>query len=169
MNIKESGEPKKELGEPKEIERKFKVKNPPPDLGQYPHVEILQGYVSIDENGKEERVRSKDGRFFHTIKEGEGMVRTEKEAEITKEQFDELWPRTEGKRIYKTRYKIPHGEEIIELDIYHGELDGLITVEVEFTSEEAANKFVAPDWFGDDVTNDKRYKNKNLAVKGSPQ
>lgn len=168
MKIKEPGEPKTESGEPKEIERKFKIKNLPPDLIDYPFVEILQGYISINENSREERVRSKGDKFFHTIKEGEGMVRTEKETEITKEQFDALWPKTAGKRIKKTRYKISHGQEIIELDIYHDNLDGLMSAEVEFSSEEAANKFIAPDWFGDDVTDDKRYKNKNLAVKGVP-
>lgn len=49
------------------------------------------------------------------------------------------------------------------MDIYNDDLDGLVTVETEFSSEEQAEAFVKPSWFGDDITEDKRYKNKNLA------
>ena len=50
-----------------------------------------------------------------------------------------------------------------ELDIYYGELEGLITVETEFKSEKEANEFIVPNWYGKEITYDKRYKNKNLA------
>ena len=50
-----------------------------------------------------------------------------------------------------------------ELDLYHNELDGLSTVEVEFTDVEEATEFKEPDWFDIDITSDKSYKNKNLA------
>ena len=55
-----------------------------------------------------------------------------------------------------------------ELDVYHGELTGLVTVEVEFSSLEEAESFSPPAWFGEDITEDKRYKNKNLARNGRP-
>lgn len=48
--------------------------------------------------------------------------------------------------------------------MYEGELAGLVVAEVEFLSEEESEKFIAPDWFGADVTDDKKYKNKNLAT-----
>jgi len=71
--------------------------------------------------------------------------------------------------VEKTRYLIPYGIHIIELDIFHGELDGLILAEVEFTSDEQAKNFILPDWFAQDVTKDKRYANKNLCRKGLPR
>ena len=37
-------------------------------------------------------------------------------------------------------------------------------MEVEFKSLEDANSFVAPTWFGKEITEDVRYKNDNLAV-----
>ena len=52
------------------------------------------------------------------------------------------------------------------MDIYHLGLEGLRTVEVEFTTEEEARAFIRPSWFGEDVTNDKSYKNKMLALNG---
>ena len=50
-----------------------------------------------------------------------------------------------------------------ELDIFHGMHNGLILVEVEFPSVEVADAFVAPAWFGEDVSADPRYRNSYLA------
>ena len=40
-------------------------------------------------------------------------------------------------------------------------------VEVEFKSLEDANKFIIPAWFGEEVTNNDKYKNKNLIFRGN--
>lgn len=67
--------------------------------------------------------------------------------------------------IEKTRVFVPIEQGYTaELDIYHGFLEGLLTVEVEFPSEEAALEFIPPIWFGEDITSDKRFKNKSLAT-----
>ncbi len=47
--------------------------------------------------------------------------------------------------------------------MFHGYLEGLEFVEVEFQSEEQANGFNPPEWFGEDVTFDKRYRNSYLS------
>ena len=52
----------------------------------------------------------------------------------------------------------------IELDIYDGPLAGLMVAEVAFADEQRAGAFVAPDWFGGDVTDDVRYKNQTLVL-----
>jgi CYTH domain-containing protein len=75
-----------------------------------------------------------------------------------------LWPLTAGRRIEKTRYRIPaSGGQTIELDVYGGHLAGLITAEIEFDSPDAAAAFVPPSWVGREVTDDPSYKNKRLA------
>ncbi len=56
----------------------------------------------------------------------------------------------------------------MEVDVYHGELAGLVTAECEFASPEESRRFVPPDWFGREVTNDPAYKNQSLAVRGRP-
>lgn len=149
-----------------ETERKFLVdraKMPLPSTGE----EILQGYIAIDADGTEVRVREKGGRFFMAVKSGEGLVRTEYENEITQEQFDGLWPFTAGRRVEKMRYCVPvAGGYVCELDIFAGSLRGLVMAEVEFRDEKAAAGFTPPEWFADEVTDDSRYKNKNLAVRG---
>jgi len=154
---------------PKEIERKFLIKSLPDNLEQYPHKEIRQGYLVVTEDGTEVRLRQKEEKYFQTIKSGGGKVRSELEIEITKEQFEVLWQATQGKRVGKTRYEIPCQGGIIELDVYHDDLAGLSVAEVEFTNEEDSDKFVAPEWMATEVTDDARYKNQNLALRGLPK
>ena len=115
------------------------------------------------------RIRRRAGQAWLTVKSGGGRVRVEEEIEIDADRFERLWPLTEGLRIEKTRYEIDAGDgRIIELDVYGGGLDGLVTAEVEFDSEEAAEAFAPPAWLGDDVTEDVRYKNQRLARDGAP-
>jgi len=151
-----------------EIERKFLVKELPADLENYPHSEIMQGYLIITDNDIEVRIRKKGDKYFETVKAGSGLVRKESEKEIPKEAFWDHWPLTEGKRVEKVRYEILYNGKLIELDVYSGELEGLAVAEVEFDSEEENVSFTPPEWFGKEVTHDERYKNKNLALHGKP-
>jgi adenylate cyclase len=152
-----------------EIERKFLVAEPPTDIERWPSTAIEQGYVALDEDGAEVRVRRRDGRTWLTVKSGAGRVRVEEEIEIEPERFERLWALTEGRRLEKTRYELEAGDGLIlELDVYTGDLEGLVVAEVEFDSEEAAEAFTPPGWLGPDVTEDARYKNQRLARDGAP-
>lgn len=153
-----------------ELERKFLVAEAPADLERYPADRILQGYLAIGEDGTEVRVRRRGKRTSLTVKQGGGLTRREEEIEITRAQFDRLWPLTEGRRIEKTRHLIglPRGL-VIELDRYDGALAGLLVAEVEFPSAAAAHRFSPPDWFGREVTDADEYKNKRLATAGLPK
>ena len=152
-----------------EIERKFLVAEPPPGFEGWPSSAIEQGYLTVDQEGPEVRVRRRGDQAYLTVKAGAGRVRVEEEIEIDGDRFERLWPLTEGRRIEKTRYVIDGGDGlVIELDVYTGELSGLVTAEVEFDSEEAAEAFEPPGWLGEDVTEDLRYKNQRLARQGLP-
>lgn len=152
-----------------EIERKFLVQEIPAGLDAHRARRIEQGYLAVTDDGVEVRVRRSDGRGFLTIKSGGERVRLEEEIEIDERRFRSLWPLTEGTRIRKTRYLIPaeHGLTV-ELDVYHGNLAGLVTAEVEFDSPEEAAAFTPPAWLGRELTDDPRYKNKRLATAGLP-
>ncbi|MCI0495163.1 CYTH domain-containing protein [candidate division KSB1 bacterium] len=149
-----------------EIERKFLVKKLPEDLNQYPSTVILQGYLAITSDGTEVRLRKKGSRYFQTVKSGSGLLRGEVEIELSQGQFEKLWLMTEGKRIEKIRYEIAYSGTTIELDVFSGMLQGLVVAEVEFVSIKQANLFIPPSWFGIEVTEDERYKNRNLALCG---
>jgi CYTH domain-containing protein len=152
-----------------EIERKFLVEKLPPALNALDGISIRQGYVSIADNDFELRFRQKDDCFYQTIKQGSGLVRQESEIELRHDQFESLWPLTTDRQIQKVRYEIPLGDVICELDIFDGPLKGLQLVEVEFETIEQSAAFVPPDWFGIEVTDDRRYKNKQLAIHGVPK
>ena len=109
------------------------------------------------------RLRNCNKTYSLTVKEGSGLVRLEHEIRLTLEQFNTLWPATKGKRIHKTRHITPSN---IEIDVYHGSLNGLIIAEVEFSSESASKSFICPDWFAEEITYDSTFKNQNLAVNG---
>jgi CYTH domain-containing protein len=153
-----------------EIERKFLVPQPP-ELDDERAVEIEQGYLALadDQGGAEVRLRRKDDELLLTIKAGSGRSRAEEELGLDRERFEALWPLTEGRRVAKTRYVLPHGDLEVELDVYAGDLEGLLVAEVEFPDEETADAFEAPDWFGAEVTGEHEYLNETLAIEGRPQ
>jgi CYTH domain-containing protein len=148
-----------------EIERKFLVDRLPGGLGEGDRIE--QGYLAIGDDGVEVRVRRRGADTTLTIKSGPGMTRTEVELDVDAERFEALWPLTEGRRVNKTRHLIPLGGDVtVELDVYSGAHDGLLTAEIEFPSEEASEAFDPPAWLGREVTGDGDYANQALAMKG---
>lgn len=149
-----------------EIERKFLVTGPIPDLQSCRRAEIRQAYIATN---PVIRLRQSDGDYFLTVKGSGGLVHTEFEMALTVEQFRYLWEKAEAGIIVKTRYEIPLGQSLVaELDVYRDNLVGYTTVEVEFPNLAAAEDFVPPAWFGCEVTGDKRYYNHSLAMFGWP-
>src|SRR3954463_8909477 len=108
------------LSSSREIERKFLVRELPDDLASYPHKKITQGYLVSLDDGLQVRLRKSGERYSLTFKRGAGQVREEREIELAADQFEALWPATEGKRLMKTRSEIPLGALVVEIDVYHG-------------------------------------------------
>jgi CYTH domain-containing protein len=152
---------------PREIERKFFVKWLPPEVAGVEPVRVCQGYVAR-EGGRHVRVRQAGEKFFLTVKDGEGLDRGEVEILLTREQFEALWPLTEGRRVEKTRAVLPHGALRVEIDRFEGALAPLCVAEVEFASVAASEAFLPPDFFGEEITNRPGYRNAALAEHGLP-
>jgi len=150
-----------------EIERKFLI---PPSAGELPAgpwTTLRQGYLASGAAG-EVRLRDAGGALTLTVKSGAGLVREEREIELTPSQFEALWPLTAGRRIEKRRAVIPVGELRYEVDVFEGALAGLAVTEVEFPTLADAQAFRPPAWFGTEVTEDARYTNAALALGGLP-
>lgn len=156
-----------------EIERKFTIKALPADLTQYACKELEQGYLC---NRPVVRVRKsvKNGEASYILcyksklgleqkEDATAQVCREEEMPLTEEAYEKLISKVDGRVITKKRYLVPYESYTIELDVFAGELTGLVFAEVEFPDEEAAAAFVAPDWFEKDVTFDDRFKNGWLA------
>lgn len=149
-----------------EIERKFTIKKLPDSLEQYEKKEIEQAYLCRKPTL---RIRKSNDEYILTYKSKLGIsvssettARCNEEVELplTEEAYIHLKEKADGRVISKTRYLIPiENNRKIELDIFHGYLEGLVFAEVEFESEEEAAAYRLPDWFLDDVTFDRRYSN----------
>ncbi len=150
-----------------EVERKFLLPEPPPWLGDHPSIAIAQGYIVIDDE-VEVRLRAADQHRMLTVKRGHGESREEIEVQLSAEQFDALWPLTESLRLRKRRFRVPVDGLTAEVDVFEGELEGLVTGEVEFESIGAAERFEAPPWLGQEVTGDERYANQTPRPVGPP-
>ena len=150
-----------------EIESKFLLHSlPKVELGQ--GVSMRQGYLKTSTG--EVRLRQMGENYYITIKSDGSSSRMECERSIDKWAFDQLWKDTEGRTIHKTRYFINYRDLTLELDVYEGKLQGLITLECEFSSQDEQLDFRLPSYVGvaHDITHDPNYKNKNLAASGLP-
>ena len=146
-----------------EIERKFLIDRLPEKLEVYPHKELEQGYLCTD---PVVRVRKEGEEYVLTYKSKGLIMREEYNLPLNKTAYEHLLEKADGIVISKTRYILPEKDGLkIELDVFHGEHDGLILAEVEFPNEKMANSYCPPDWFGEDVTFSTKYHNSNLSKK----
>lgn len=148
-----------------ERERRYLVDEVPEPLPTPRRIE--QGYLTTGRVTV--RVRRIDDRHVLTVKTGSGRNRVEIERDLDDTEFDELWASATELRIAKRRHLVPLGGGLTaELDLFDGALTGRRIVEVEFDDDTTADAFVAPAWFGREVTEDPRYTNASLARNGWP-
>lgn len=146
-----------------EIERKYLISELPKHLDDYPHRTLEQAYLCTE---PVVRVRRDADDFILTYKSKGLMVREEYNLPLTEAAYRHLLTKADGRIITKERYCIPYKNNLtIELDVFSGDLAPLILAEVEFSSEEEANAFLPPDWFGEDVTFSSKYHNSTLSQK----
>ena len=107
-----------------EIERKYLISSLPEHLEQYPHRQLEQGYLSTS---PVVRVRKDDDKYELTYKSKGLMVREEHNLPLTKESYEHLRTKIDGRLISKKRYCIPYGIYTIELDIFEGDLHRLFS------------------------------------------
>ena len=143
-----------------EIERKFLVKVLPEHLESFARHRIEQAYLCTD---PVLRIRRKDERYILTYKGPGFLVREEHEFPLKEESYQQLLKKAEGTVISKWRYRIPYEAYVIELDVFDPPFAPLVLAEVEFSTEEEANLFEPPAWFGEDVTYDPSYTNAAIS------
>ena len=146
-----------------EIERKYLVKELPERYEEFPGRQIEQAYLCTD---PVVRIRQDGEEYYLTYKSKGVLAREEYNLPLTKEAYEHLLPKADGIVLSKTRYRIPiEGTRLtIELDIFDPPFAPLVIAEVEFGSEEAAEAFLPPDWFDEDVTYRQEYHNSYMAL-----
>jgi len=144
-----------------EIERKFLVS------GEFRHlaikkIRITQRYLSIDPD-KTIRIRISGEKALLTIKgrpDAGSFSRNEWEFEIPESDASEMMKLCLPGIIEKTRYLVPAGKHLFEVDEFHGNNQGVIIAEIELNSE--SEEFEKPEWLGREVTGNPEYYNANL-------
>lgn len=147
-----------------EIERKFLVDHKKWDALIKPEPnQIIQAYL-LNTPEKTIRIRVKGDKGFITIKgKTIGISRSEFEYEIPLSDAKEMIELFAEKTIDKYRYEIQIEKHLWEVDVFQGNLEGLILAEIELDSE--IEKFVKPDWVTVDVSLDEQYYNAKLIEK----
>lgn len=161
------------LSDEVEIEKKWLInpKTIPFDLSEAVVFQLEQTYINFS---PEMRVRKiNDGeQYTFTLKydmTSDGIKRNEIDIQITQEEYEELVAKQEGNSIQKMRYQLLVDGELVAIDLFKGDLEGLAYMEIEFLNMEEATAFATPEWVIADVTDDVRYKNGHLARYGIPK
>ena len=145
-----------------EIERKFLVRNEQWREGADEGTAYRQGYLASDPTCSI-RVRTGGGRAFLNIKSATlGVRRREYEYPIPLDDAQEMLDRLcTGPLVEKTRYHVPVGGHVWEVDVFAGDNAGLVVAEIELERED--EPFERPAWVGEEVSQDPRYYNVSLA------
>lgn len=144
----------------KEIERKFLIKQA--ELGPLEGgAAIKQGYISTKDNTAV-RIRVSGNKAYLTLKgENKGVTRTEFEYEIPVVDAEQIITELcTGPVVEKTRYLVVHFDHTWEVDVFHGDNDGLVVAEIELGCED--EHFELPNWVSTEVSGDARYYNSSL-------
>jgi adenylate cyclase len=152
----------------KEIERKFLVSNDRWRRQADGGTRMKQAYiVAMDDRSVRVRISGSKRAQLTTKISKTKLVREEFEYDIPLDDAEDMMRQAIGIIIEKTRYRVPSAGFTWEIDVYHGDLSGLIVAEVEMKSED--DRPLIPDWIGREVTGNYRYSNHYLALEGLPQ
>jgi len=146
-----------------EIERKFLVKSKYYKSEAISSERIVQGFLNTNPE-RTVRIRIKGLKGFLTIKgksNKSGTSRYEWEETIAISDAENLLKLCEEGVVEKTRYEIPLGNHIFEVDEFHGANGGLVIAEVELEDENEV--FQKPEWLGIEVTGEVKYYNSQLS------
>ena len=154
-----------------ETERKYLIEYPDLDLlaERSTRVKnITQTYLcSAKEGDRRVRASEEKGKITYTFTEKRkltAITRLEDEREITKEEYEALLLTADAEffPVIKTRYCVPAGKRIAEIDVYKNISDFAIC-EVELESED--EEVTLPDCVTlvREVTGEKRYSNRQIA------
>ena len=146
-----------------EIEHKFLLANDDWRKHVSRSVKYRQGYLSSQASSSI-RVRISNEHAWLNIKSATiGTHRHEYEYEIPLTDADEILTNLCRKPlIEKTRYFVTYDQHLWEIDEFEGDNQGLIVAEIEL--DVIGRSFSKPLWLGQEVTEDLRYYNNNLAV-----
>ena len=152
---------------PREIERKFLLREVPPHALSVAPIRIEQGWLpGVQLRERLRRAARPDGttRYTRTVKIGPMDSRIELEETASAALFEAMWPHTAEARIRKLRHPVTEGAFVWEIDVFQDR--DLVLAEVELS--EGQEVPAPPDWLAPyvvrDVTDDPSYANSSMAT-----
>ncbi|TQI69225.1 adenylate cyclase [Gramella sp. Hel_I_59] len=147
-----------------EIERKFLITSEAYKKEASSKTLFIQAYLNTHPE-RTIRIRIQADKAFMTIKgksSESGVSRFEWEKEIPVDEAQQLLKLCEPGKIEKYRYLVPVGQHVFEVDEFLGDNQGLSIAEVELNSEH--ERFLKPEWLGEEVTGQNQYYNSQLTL-----
>lgn len=144
-----------------EIERKFLLANDDWRKEATGKTRLRDGLVGSFE-GRKVRVRIDDETCWITVKgPRKGLGRAEYEFEIPRDEAEQMLRDVcVGCLIEKVRHFVPRDGLMWEVDVYESDLAGIVLAEVELEHED--QDIIRPDWLGEEVTGDRRFRLSTL-------
>lgn len=116
---------------------------------------MLDIYIPASAEHPHLRIRHAGSKYEITNKqpvvEGDSSHQYEATIPLTPEEFADL-EKVPGKRVMKNRYVYTEDGTVYEIDVFVGDLEGLVLVDVEFKTAEDKSAFVPPAWLLTEVT-----------------
>ncbi len=151
-----------------ELELTYLAKEIPKDLNKFECKRIVDIYFPKSDLDRKIRLRQNGDKYELTkkfpLKGKDSSVQVEETIHLTKEEFCEFLV-IDGLKLEKRRYNYNFDGRIAEVDVFEGDLKGLVVVDFEFKTEDEMKKFQMPKFCLVEVTQDKFMAGGTLAGK----
>jgi CYTH domain-containing protein len=143
------------MSEAIELELTYLASAIPPELENCEHKRLSDVYFPAHATHAKLRIRQKGDTFELTKKTqadpNDAGNQREENIVLTLEEYGAL-AAGEGRSVTKTRYYLPYNGLTAEVDVFEGDLSGLVIVEFEFDTVESKQGFAMPNFCLADVT-----------------
>lgn len=151
-----------------ELELTYLAKEIPKDLNKFQCKRIVDIYFPKNDSNRMIRLRQNGDKYELTkkfpLKGRDSSVQVEETIHLTKEEFCEFLV-IDGLKLEKKRYNYNCEGRIAEVDVFEGDLKGLIVIDFEFKTEDEKNNFKKPTICLVEVTQEKFMAGGTLAGK----
>jgi CYTH domain-containing protein len=138
-----------------ELELTYLAKERPKEIEGATPTRIMDVYIPDSPEHSRLRLRQKGDRYEMTkkmpVREGDASEQIEMTIPLDEEEFLTL-AQSSQKRVAKDRYTVDIDGRSAEVDVFVGDLSGLILIDFEFSSPEEKTTFTPPSVVLSDVT-----------------
>ena len=138
-----------------ELELTFLAKKLPENLESCESKKIIDLYIENGTNHADLRIRKNGDKYQITrkrpVENSDSSIQEENDIQINEIEFNNL-KSSKAKKIEKNRFYYKLNNNIAEIDVFEGDLKGLVLIDFEFKTDEEKNNFEKPDFCLVDVT-----------------